>query len=127
WYSISVYDTQFETDLATGLRDANDSYFVGQVYTGEGDASANCPTLRVAVGYNPANAPAPTATSPQVFCEGATVGDLQAQGTSPFTQAIRWYRTINSFQPLPENTVLITGETYYASQIINDRNDPFPP
>jgi len=125
-YEIRVYEKEFETGLASGQLTPNDSYYVGQVYTGTGSGS-NCPSLRVAVGYNPANAPAPTATSPQTFCQGSTVGDLQAQGTSSNTQAIRWYRTATSFQPLTDNTLLINGQSYYATQIINDRNNPFPP
>ncbi|WP_026839657.1 gliding motility-associated C-terminal domain-containing protein [Gillisia sp. JM1] len=127
-YSIQVYSEEFGNAIATGPLTPNESYFVGQVSPSQDNSSAsNCPSLRVAVGYEPKATPPPTADSPQTFCEGATVADLEAQGTSPDTQAIRWYRTNTSFQPLPDSTILINGQTYYATQIINDRNDPFPP
>ena len=79
------------------------------------------------MGYDPQPTPAPIVTTPQTFCEGATIADLEAQGTSPNTQAIRWYRSLTSFQPLPSNTILVDNTTYYASQVINDRNSPLPP
>jgi len=126
-YEIRVYEEEFGNTEATGPLTPNDSYFVGQVSTSGTSSPDNCPSLRVAVGYDPQPTPPPTATSPQTFCDGATVGDLEAQGTSPNTQSIRWYRTATSFQPLPDSTILINGTTYYATQVINDRNDPFPP
>jgi len=127
-YNIQVYSEEFGNTVATGPLTPNESYFVGQVNPSQDNSTAsNCPSLRVAVGYEPKATPPPNANSPQTFCAGDTVGDLEAEGTSPDTQAIRWYRTNTSFQPLPDNTILIDGQTYYATQIINDRNDPFPP
>jgi len=128
-YEIKVYTGQFNNaEISTALT-PNQSYFVGQVATALANSpqGSNCPSLRVAVGYNPTSAPAPTAASQLPFCQGATVGDLQAQGTSPNTQAIRWYRSATSISPLADNTLLINGQSYYATQIINNRNDPFPP
>ncbi len=130
-YEIMVYDDEFGMTEATGPLTPNESYFVGQVST-DGDASPtpvenNCPSLRVAVGYDPQPTPPPTAETPQTFCDGATVGDLVAQGTSPNSQSIRWYRSETSFQPLPNSTLLINDATYYATQVINDRNNPLPP
>ncbi|HET8855839.1 MAG TPA: gliding motility-associated C-terminal domain-containing protein [Salinimicrobium sp.] len=120
-YEIVVYTSEFESTEATGELVPGENYFVGQV------SGTGCPSVRVAVGYNPTEAPAPTAISPQTFCVGATVADLVAEGTSPDTQTIRWYRTETSIDPLDPSTQLINGATYYATQIINDRNDPFPP
>ncbi|WP_405200460.1 gliding motility-associated C-terminal domain-containing protein [Christiangramia sp. LLG6405-1] len=101
----------------------NESYFVGQVSSIEG----NCPSTRAAVGYDPTVAPAPNTESAQNLCEGATVADLVATGTEGNTQAIRWYRSMASNSPLADDVELIDGEDYFASQIVNDRNDPFPP
>ncbi|WP_037325427.1 hypothetical protein, partial [Salinimicrobium terrae] len=123
-YEIEVYTTEFGTTEAQGELVPDQSYFVGQVSTTNPDA---CPSLRAAVGYNPIDPNPPIATSPQVFCEGATVADLEAEGTYDNTQAIRWYRSMDANSPLPDNTQLINGQFYYASQIVNDRNDPFPP
>jgi len=122
-YSIIVYSQEFgmnSVDNSTTLT-PNMSYFVGQI------SSTSCPSFRVAVGYDPEPVNAPTAQSLQTFCEGATVADLEAQGTYPNTQAIRWYSRSDSFQPLPSNTILLDGEDYFASQVVNDRNNPLPP
>ena len=89
-YEIKVYDTEFGTTEANGQLTPDASYFVGQVSTTPTSTPDNCPSLRVAVGYDPQPTPPPTATSPQTFCEDATVADLQAQGTSPNTTAITW-------------------------------------
>ncbi|MCM8567788.1 gliding motility-associated C-terminal domain-containing protein [Gramella jeungdoensis] len=124
-YQIEVYDSEFGTTALAGTVELTpgESYFVGQVSTVLG----NCPSTRAAVGYDPIEAPGPTADAIQIVCEGATVADLTASGTEPNTQAIRWYRNRNSNTPLADNTVLINGEDYFAGQVVNDRNDPFPP
>ncbi len=125
-YGLEVYDSEFGTtpmNPADNLQ-AGESYFVGQVYTGTG---TECPSLRTAVRFNPSSIEGPTATSPQTFCEGATVADLEATGTYENTQAIRWYRSANGIEHLPETTELINGQTYYAGQIVNDSNSPVPP
>ena len=56
----------------------------------------------------------PTGVSPQTFCNSAVVSDLVATGT-----AIQWYLTPTGGTPLPPNTPLINGTTYYASQTIS--------
>jgi gliding motility-associated-like protein len=120
---IVVYETEFGTDSynETDLLTDGQSYFVGQTETGN-----ECYSLRLAIRYSPDVAPAPNAESPQVFCEGATVADLEATGTSEDTQAFRWYSTATSNPALDENEELRSG-TYYVSQIVNDEGLPFPP
>jgi gliding motility-associated-like protein len=122
-YSIEAYTSEFGTETAEGELVPGESYFVGQVSSVEGE----CPSTRAAVGYNPTEAPTPIAEPAQTFCESATVADLVAEGTEDNTQAIRWYRSATSNSPLADNVQLINGEDYFASQIVNDRNDPFPP
>ena len=122
-YSIEVYTTEFGSEQATGPLTPGGSYFVGQV-SADPD---QCPSRRAAVGYDPNDPEKPTATSPQTFCQGATVADLEANGTYPNTQAIRWYRSANAVSPLSGSTKLINGQTYYATQVVNDRNSVFPP
>ena len=132
-YMIEVYDTEFgTTPLAEDFElEPGDSYFVAQVFnsgaTDDPTSTTECPSTRAAVGYDPTEAPTPNATAAQTYCEGATVGDLMASGTEENTQAIRWYRNRNSSTPLADDVALINGEDYFASQIVNDRNDPFPP
>ena len=120
---IVVYETEFGTDSynESDLLTDGQSYFVGQTETGN-----DCYSLRLAIRYSPDVAPAPIAESPQVFCEGATVADLEATGTSEDTQAFRWYSTATSNPALDENEELRSG-TYYVSQIVNDEGLPFPP
>ena len=124
-YTLEVYEDEFgNTALPESLELVpGESYFVGQVSSVNG----NCPSTRAAVGYSPTEAPSPNAEALQTFCEGATVGDLVASGTEPNTQAIRWYRSSNSNSPLADDVELINGEDYFATQVVNDRNDPFPP
>ncbi|SDS55043.1 gliding motility-associated C-terminal domain-containing protein [Gramella sp. MAR_2010_147] len=128
-YQIEVYDEEFGT---TPMADgeplvAGDSYFVGQVDGDTSDSNDLCPSTRAAVGYDPLESPAPTADANQTYCEGATVADLMASGTEPNTQAIRWYRSRTSNSPLADDVELINGEDYFAAQVVNDRNSPFPP
>ncbi|WP_373057146.1 gliding motility-associated C-terminal domain-containing protein [Zunongwangia sp. H14] len=90
-------------------------------YVGQRNPVTNCPTSRVAVRYDPIAVQPPSGETEQVFCDGATVADLQATGTN------RWYSTEDSFPALDPATPLIDGETYYATQIINRVNSPEPP
>ena len=53
----------------------------------------------------------PSATTPQIFCEGATVSNLQATGTG-----IKWYLTQHGGIALDPSTVLDSGRVYYAAQ-----------
>ncbi|WP_300434216.1 gliding motility-associated C-terminal domain-containing protein [Christiangramia sp.] len=125
-YELEVYDIEFgEVALAPGTTlTPGDSYFVGQVDDGSG---SRCPSTRAAVGYDPLESPGPTADANQTYCEEATVADLMASGTEPNTQAIRWYRSQTSNSPLADDVELVNGEDYFAAQVVNDRNSPFPP
>ncbi|MBZ9728450.1 gliding motility-associated C-terminal domain-containing protein [Salegentibacter sp. JZCK2] len=129
-YSIEVYDSEFGTTPmnSTDNLQGGESYFVGQVPTAGEDAENDvCASLRTAVRFNPITIEGPTATTPQTFCESATVADLEATGTYDNTQAIRWYRSLNANEPLSESTELIDGQTYYAAQVVNDSDSPAPP
>ena len=55
----------------------------------------------------------PSATTPQTFCDNATVANLQATGTG-----IKWYATPHGGIALSPNTVLDSGKVYYAAQSI---------
>ncbi|OYU83795.1 MAG: hypothetical protein CFE24_09520 [Flavobacterium sp. BFFFF2] len=58
--------------------------------------------------------PAPTATSPQVFCNTATVTNLTATGLTGST--FNWYTTATGGTALTTADVLTSG-TYYVSQV----------
>ena len=57
----------------------------------------------------------PTALSPQTFCIGATVANLQATGVG-----IKWYTSPNGGLALSDNTLLDSGRVYYAAQTIGN-------
>lgn len=56
---------------------------------------------------------APTGSSAQSFCEGATVANLSATGLN-----IKWYTTSSGGSALASNTLLTSG-TYYGSQTVS--------
>jgi len=56
----------------------------------------------------------PTVASTQAFCSEAIVNDLQATGST-----IKWYSQASGGSPLANNTSLVSGNTYYASQTVN--------
>ena len=70
--------------------------------------------LPIVVTINP-NPQAPTGNTLQSFCINSTIADLIVTGTN-----INWYTSSNGGSPLAINTVLTNGNTYYASQNIND-------
>ena len=57
----------------------------------------------------------PKALSPQTFCAGATVANLQATGIG-----IKWYATPNGGLALNSNTLLDSGRIYYAAQVVGN-------
>jgi len=57
----------------------------------------------------------PTVASIQAFCNAAIVNDLQATGSN-----IKWYSRAFGGSPLASNTALISGNTYYANQTVNE-------
>jgi len=57
---------------------------------------------------------APTGSSPQSFCSGATVASLSATGSS-----IQWYDASSGGNLLIGSTALVNGTHYYASQTVS--------
>ncbi len=57
---------------------------------------------------------APTGNAAQTFCGASTLADLVVTGTS-----ITWYDAATAGNVLPSSTALVSGTTYYASQIDN--------
>ncbi|TDE01598.1 MBG domain-containing protein [Flavobacterium hiemivividum] len=57
----------------------------------------------------------PTVVATQSFCNAATVNNLQATGTT-----IKWYSQSSGGSPLDNNLDLVSGNTYYASQTVNN-------
>ncbi|MCY2688315.1 gliding motility-associated C-terminal domain-containing protein [Salinimicrobium sp. TH3] len=120
---IAIYAEEFSGEPLPNNTplEKGENYFAGQ-FSDDG-----CPSSRLALRYDPIPVMAPVAESLQTFCSGATVGDLQAEATSPNTQNFRWYSTRTSNPALDASTPLINGESYFVSQIINRSNSPLPP
>ena len=74
-------------------------------------AIGTCDDVNVTVSIIINDTSAPSATTPQEFCDTATVADLVATGTS-----IQWYDAITGGNLLPDTTALVDGQMYYATQ-----------
>lgn len=61
----------------------------------------------------------PTGDSIQILEPGATLNSIIVTGTN-----IQWYASTSSSNPLPNNTILVNGTTYYASQTVNGCEGP---
>ncbi|MUV02201.1 T9SS type A sorting domain-containing protein [Flavobacterium rakeshii] len=58
--------------------------------------------------------PAPTAEASQIFCAGATVADLTAEG-----EMVNWYYSATGGNALAETVMLNDATMYYATQTVN--------
>ncbi|WP_298550050.1 gliding motility-associated C-terminal domain-containing protein [uncultured Algibacter sp.] len=80
-------------------------------FTYDVDAIDSCDDVNVTVSIIINDTPAPTAVTPQEFCDTATVADLVATGTT-----IQWYDADTGGNLLTDTTVLVDAQIYYASQ-----------
>ncbi|MDP2685926.1 MAG: T9SS type A sorting domain-containing protein [Aequorivita sp.] len=77
------------------------------------------------LSFNCITPPTPTGDSQQTFVQGATLADIVIDPTD-----VTWFATeddaLNNVNPLPLNTLLVDGETYYAVNIVDGcLSDPF--
>lgn len=107
WYNVPTNGTPLNpTDVLT-----TGSYYASQTING-------CESFaRVGISVSIANTSIPTGFSSQEFCEPTipTIADLNVNGSN-----IKWYDTANGGTILPNTTILINGNTYYASQTTNN-------
>ena len=80
-------------------------------FTYDVDAIDTCDDVDVTVSIIINDTPAPTAITPQEFCDTATVADLVATGTT-----IQWYDAVTGGNILADATALVDGQIYYATQ-----------
>ncbi|MEP4779623.1 MAG: gliding motility-associated C-terminal domain-containing protein, partial [Algibacter sp.] len=80
-------------------------------FTYDVDAIGTCDDVNITVSIIINDTPAPTASSPQEFCDIPTVSDLVATGTT-----IQWYDAVNGGNLLTDITALVDGQIYYATQ-----------
>lgn len=114
-YSLQVFGVQFDPN-AIPLADS-ELLTEGNYYLGFVNGSGDCHSLRRPVRFDPVEATAPAAMD-QVVCEGTTVSQLDAEGTN------LWYRSANSIKPLPNDTPVANGTTYYASMVVPSDGPP---
>ena len=86
---------------------------VNTTYTATVTNAAGC-SVAANVSVVISSTPAPTAAATQTFCNGATVADLTATGTT-----IQWYAAATGGTALTATTALVNGSTYYAAQTVN--------
>ncbi len=106
WYS----NASGGTSLATGSNFTTPSITTTTTFYVE-VTNGTCTSTRVAVVATIQNVPAPTGFANQTFCAGETVGLLVTNGTN-----VIWYDASSGGIILPNNTPLVSGLTYYASQ-----------
>ncbi|MEI7509301.1 MAG: hypothetical protein WCJ62_07535, partial [Flavobacterium sp.] len=82
-------------------------------YAGQTNPVTGCKTSRLNVFVTVGIVPAPSGSSTQVFCNNPAnppkVSNLVASGTN------NWYATSTSSEPLDPNTLLIDGQSYFAT------------
>lgn len=86
------------------------------VWDTEGGTIYSCdPLIITDVEIAPSPIPAPTGLTSQSFPAGATLGSIVVVGEN-----IQWFATpYSNATPLPLNTVLVNGVTYYATQTVD--------
>ena len=107
WYSLPIGGVLLSstTPLINGS-----TYYASQTINGCESSNLLAVTISINSTPNP-----PTGNALQNFCSSSTVADLIAVGTN-----INWYLSPTSGTPLPSNTLLVNGNTYYASQTVNN-------
>jgi hypothetical protein len=107
WYADSAATEALPA--STILVDGN-TYYASQTISGHESIGRLAVTaiLQVVV-------PAPTGAYEQFYNEGETLADLEVAGEN-----IKWYNDSSTVEALPTTTALIHGNTYYASQTINN-------
>lgn len=97
---------------ATGLVTANANTYTFTVTNSTGCTSL--PSTNIVINPQPSAPSAPTANLAQTFNQGDTLENLVVTGTN-----LQWYSSLSGGTPLPLNTILVTGTTYYVSQTVN--------
>lgn len=110
--NIQWYDAQTNGNLLTNTATVQNgtTYYASQTIDG-------CESERVAVLVNIQNTSLPTANTNQSFCTGTnpTIANIQVTGNQ-----IKWYDALTNGVLLTATTNLFDGETYYASQTVNN-------
>lgn len=104
WYANATDGTQ----LANSTALVQGTYYVSQTQGNNAESSRLAVQVNITVTSPPANVPAN-----QVFCQSATLGNIQTGAGSNF----QWYAAQTGGTALPNSTAITTG-TYFLSQTI---------
>jgi gliding motility-associated-like protein len=111
WYDALINGNILDnsTSLQNGI-----TYYASQT-------SNECESERTAVLINIQNTFIPIANTNQTFCsnQNPTIAAIQVTGTD-----IKWYDTSSNGSSIAATTNLINGTTYYATQTINNCENP---
>lgn len=109
--NIKWYDTNFvaATLPNTTILENNRTYYASQ--------TIGCESDRTPILVRIHDTPLPTASNNQQFCidENVTIANLSISGSN-----IKWYDASTNGNILAETTLLQNGETYYATQTLNN-------
>jgi gliding motility-associated-like protein len=107
WYS-SLTDTSVLP--ADTVLQNNTNYYVSQTENG-------CESSKTQINVTVNSVPLPTVVAPQTFCiqQNATLNDIIINGLD-----IKWYDSATGGNLLSNTTLLVNGQTYYATQTINN-------
>ncbi|MEL1244075.1 T9SS type A sorting domain-containing protein [Flavobacterium sp. DGU11] len=96
--------------LAGNVLFTTGTYYITQTING-------CESTRLPISITVIELDAPVLPAGQEFCSGATLADIEADYTEG--AVLQWYEEEGGVM-LPGATVLVTGTTYYATQVSNE-------
>ena len=114
--SSNGYQWKKDGVIISGVTSANYSATTSGSYTCV-ITNGSCSSTTSATILNTTSAP--TGSSSQSLAPGSTLNSIIITGTN-----IQWYSSSTSSTPLVNTTLLVTGTTYYASQILNGCEGP---
>jgi hypothetical protein len=116
-YAISYYETNEDALNETNAIEmlytniANPQLLYVRIENSENGCAA---IKSFSLSVQPQPTPVPTGAAEQTFNNGETLADLEVEGEN-----IQWYADTSSTITLSMTTLLVDGNTYYASQTVN--------
>jgi gliding motility-associated-like protein len=115
--AITGQNIKWYDDMTNGNLLANTTLLQNEITYYASQTINGCESERVPVIINIQNTLAPTGNSIQTFCasQNPTLATISVTGT-----AIKWYDALTNGSLLAETMNLVDGQTYYASQTVNN-------
>ncbi|RZJ73542.1 PKD domain-containing protein [Flavobacterium sp.] len=108
WFDVAIGGSAIATgsSFTTQELTASATYYVETT-------NGICTSPRIAVTATISPIAAPTGIANQTFCTNETVGMLVVNGTN-----VIWYDAATNGNVVPDNTILVAGNTYFATQTV---------